>query len=303
MSAAPAIVMAQEAQTAGSLPADQMLRDMLKPSTGATDQAATQPAAAGMLLPQGTLTGQPQLLREGSDVVSRSGHLHKRADSAYQEFVFDNTSGQQLEPMLVLPNRQLMSLENAVSATKRDVRFTVSGTVTEYKKDNYILLDSGPDDSIRRMLPINAPGSTTRPASADQLLTSMLAGEGSIQPRTGKPSPPAQDNTSGSGAVAPNAPPMSVLREQSEIIDRTARLTRSADGRDAELSFESDGSAMRDPPIVILPNLKLAAMEGAAAVSTRDTRFRVTGTVTEYRGRNYIMLEKVVVIPQTMQQL
>jgi hypothetical protein len=54
---------------------------------------------------------------------------------------------------------------------------------------------------------------------------------------------------------------------------------------------------------VILPNLKLAAMEGAAAVSTRDTRFRVTGTVTEYRGRNYIMLEKVVVIPQTMQQL
>ena len=123
----------------------------------------------------------------------------------------------------------------------------------------------------------------------------------------GRPSPnrtPTRtaDLSTGPGAVAPAAPLMNVLRERSEIIDRTARLTRSADGRQLELTFEADGTAMQDPPLIILPNLKLSAMENAAAVNNREPKFRVTGMVTEYRGRNCILLEKVVVLPEINQQ-
>ena len=54
--------------------------------------------------------------------------------------------------------------------------------------------------------------------------------------------------------------------------------------------------------MLILPNLKLMSMESAVTSADRDLRFRVTGMVTEYRGRNYVLLEKVVVVPDAMQQ-
>jgi hypothetical protein len=44
------------------------------------------------------------------------------------------------------------------------------------------------------------------------------------------------------------------------------------------------------------------AMENATKAQSRDLRFRVTGMVTEYGGRNYILLEKVVVVPDAVQQ-
>jgi hypothetical protein len=39
-------------------------------------------------------------------------------------------------------------------------------------------------------------------------------------------------------------------------------------------------------------------MEDAVKSTNRDLRFRVTGMLTEYRGRNYLLLEKVLVPPE-----
>ena len=67
-----------------------------------------------------------------------------------------------------------------------------------------------------------------------------------------------------------------------------------------EFTFESDGKTLQDPPLIILPNLKLMAMERASeALRDRDVRFRVTGMLTEYKGRNYVLLDKVVVVPES----
>jgi hypothetical protein len=93
---------------------------------------------------------------------------------------------------------------------------------------------------------------------------------------------------------------VNVLRERSQVFDRVARLTHSADGLQEEITLESDGTALQDPPLILLPNLKLVALEGAAG--DRDARFRVTGMVTEYRGRNYILLQKVVVMSDSDRQ-
>lgn len=113
---------------------------------------------------------------------------------------------------------------------------------------------------------------------------------------------PMTDATSGKATVAPGAATLNVMREGTFIINRVGRLTRSADGQQAEFAFDADGKAMRDPPVVILPNLKLMQMENAAAGSSRDLRFRVSGMVTEYKGRNYALLDKVVVVPEVDQQ-
>jgi hypothetical protein len=67
------------------------------------------------------------------------------------------------------------------------------------------------------------------------------------------------------------------------------------DGQAWEFAFDADGQAMQDPPMRVLPNLKLMVMEEAIERAGSDVRFRVSGTLTEYRGRNYLLLEKVIV--------
>jgi hypothetical protein len=151
----------------------------------------------------------------------------------------------------------------------------------------------------------------TRPSSAllpaDQMLNQMLKPSAVGSPAGAQPllpvqNPPVVDATSGPGAVAPGAQPITVLREGTFLVDRTGRLTRAGEGQQWEFTFEADGRAMQDPPVVILPNLKLMAMEQAAKSANRDLRFRITGMVTEYNGRNYVLLEKVVVVPEVTQQ-
>ena len=159
----------------------------------------------------------------------------------------------------------------------------------------------------------NAAPPATRPArelSADEMLNQMLkppaasGGGGGSRPLPPLPETAAggPDKTSGRGAVAPDAPVVNVLREGTFLVDRVGRLERSADGSQAEFVFDSDGTALQDPPVVIVPNLKLMQMEDAVANSMRDPRFRVSGMVTEYRGRNYVLLEKVVVVPEVLER-
>jgi hypothetical protein len=157
--------------------------------------------------------------------------------------------------------------------------------------------------------PAAGGGPTTRPAPrganappADQLLNSMLKPPQDsgrvLQPL---PDPPKVDAGTGK-VVAPIAPQPTVMREGSYVVDRVGRLTKTADGQQWEVTFEADGRALQDPPMLILPNLKLAAMEQAVSSNSRDLRFRITGMVTEYKGKNYILLEKVLAIPDQAQQ-
>jgi hypothetical protein len=150
----------------------------------------------------------------------------------------------------------------------------------------------------------DAPAS--RPASnpsPDDVLGNMLkprrtTGERELVPTEA----PAVDKKTGPGSVAPKAPTLTVLREGTPIINRVGRLSLGADGAPSEFVFESDGQALRDPPLVLVPNLKLMIMEDVARGNTREPRFRVSGVVTEYRGRNYLLLEKVYVINPANQQ-
>jgi hypothetical protein len=151
--------------------------------------------------------------------------------------------------------------------------------------------------------PLTAGAPTTQPLAPDQLIHNLLgSGAGAEQSLPGRVGPRPADATSGAAAVAPAAPSVTVLREGTYLIDRTGRLTHSADGQQAEFTFDADAKALRDPPVIILPNLKLMQMESAVTGSNRDLRFRITGMVTEYKGRNYILLEKVVVVPDITQQ-
>jgi hypothetical protein len=44
------------------------------------------------------------------------------------------------------------------------------------------------------------------------------------------------------------------------------------------------------------------AIENELTRTSRDLKFKISGVVTEYRGRNYILLDKVVIVPESSQQ-
>jgi len=95
-------------------------------------------------------------------------------------------------------------------------------------------------------------------------------------------------------AVSPSRQEHPLLPDGSTIADRVGRLTRRADGW--YFTFESEGKVLREPPMQILPNRDLQTMEVVSANGTRPVKFRVSGEVTEYRGANYLLLRKVLII-------
>jgi hypothetical protein len=158
---------------------------------------------------------------------------------------------------------------------------------------------SGEQTAAAAMTPTSRPASTTMPA--DQLLQQMLrpAGTPAARPLTPVENLPTFNQTA--GRVMPPAPPSpTLIREGDYIRDRVGRLNRTVDGQ-FEFVFDSDGQALQDPPVLILPNLKLMQMESAVTSGNRDLKFRITGQVTEYKGHNYILIDKAVVPPDPTQ--
>jgi hypothetical protein len=147
--------------------------------------------------------------------------------------------------------------------------------------------------------PAGAPGGpATRPATTDpeRMLKQLLTGN--------RPSGALNPVDYGPEKTNPNEPKVGaskhehggLIREGTILPDRVGRLTKTADGQWYELTLEADGVALQDPPLLLLPNLKLMTMERQLRDNSRDLRFRVTGTITEYNGRNYILLDKLVMV-------
>jgi hypothetical protein len=154
---------------------------------------------------------------------------------------------------------------------------------------------------------VTTPPSTTRPTnrSAEETLRQMLQPQGeAARPLQPIPdAPPAVDATSGDGAVAPGGTPTKVTREGTLLLDRVGRLTRGDDGKTFEFTIDSDGRRMTDAPMILLPNRRLQQLEDRVQSSYRDLKIRASGEVMEYRGRNYLLLQRWSVVPEVVQPL
>lgn len=139
----------------------------------------------------------------------------------------------------------------------------------------------------------------TQPASSDpdRMLKQLLTpARPTVRPLEPVPDAQAFDRMSGV-AVGAKPEPRPLIREGEIIAQRVGRLTRATEGQ-PEFSFEADAQTLQDPPMIILPNLQLMRMESAIKNLGRDLRFRISGMVTEYNGRNYILIETVSVLSE-----
>jgi hypothetical protein len=143
---------------------------------------------------------------------------------------------------------------------------------------------------------------TTQPAEvvpmqSDSEMARMLHTSTTAQPLLPEPAPPPVDATSGMAAVKPKAPVILLRPEGYYVIGRMARLGGIQDGF-RDLVFDSDGHAMHDPPMRILPNQTLSGMEDVTKGSSDPMAFRISGLITQYKDRNYILIDKAVQEPR-----
>ena len=92
--------------------------------------------------------------------------------------------------------------------------------------------------------------------------------------------------------VDPKAKTPLLVREGDVVINRLGRLHRDSKGS-ALFVYEADGTALSEPPLILLPSRKLELME--QLVKQRpDAKFIVTGEITVYHGHGYLLLRKVM---------
>jgi len=154
--------------------------------------------------------------------------------------------------------------------------------------------------------PAVAPATRPSQRSADELLRQMLqpAGQGAQPLKPIADVGPQTDATSGAAAVAPAAPTQRLEQEGTVLLDRIGRISRGKASKWLEFRFESDGRVMSDPPVLLLPNKQLMQLEDLLNYTQQDIVVRViSGEISEYRGRNYLMINRFAQVADVTQPL
>lgn len=140
-----------------------------------------------------------------------------------------------------------------------------------------------PADTQPASRPADSNPTLRKPGQA-QVLKNLLA-------RKDRPVP-VRPVPSGSGPVKPSVGPdgQPLLLEGTFVVERPGRLTRE-DGR-AIFVFRGDAEGTTTRSMPILESQLLETMEREAEAGYSE--FIVSGEVTRYKGRNYLLLTKVL---------
>jgi hypothetical protein len=147
--------------------------------------------------------------------------------------------------------------------------FRIFAEVTQYRGKNYLYIKPSGESTSPPPVPASAPA--TAPAVVE--------------------------------VVAPETPAISRLPERASIYNRTGRLIKDIKTGTEVFVLDSDGQAMMDPPMGVIPSKYLAVLEDATDYGSKSIKFRISGEVTQYRGKNFIYLKFVQQVPDLHQGL
>lgn len=140
--------------------------------------------------------------------------------------------------------------------------------------------------------PATAPAGSAE--DAQQVLDALL------QPQRGTARPiPTADREAGSRTqTTPTGRivTVSLKREGNLIVQRTVRLLKSETAEEWELHFEAENEDLQEPPMIALENSNLARMQQQQHIAGREIRFVVSGLITQYKGRNYLLIERARIV-------
>lgn len=285
------------------------------PSASASAARSDQPTAEDLLralqrerplnevIPPGSAKGGPwpktkrKLLPEGSTIIDRSGVVVPDGDG--WRFRFDGSAGEPSYPLL--PNALLGVLIHAVDADGQRMPFEVSGEVTTFADENFLLLrgvsrtapshggppsrKSGAGVQEGRASSAQAPAARFDADAADVL--KVLSEK---QPtRTivdGAPKNVADPAARRGRKARP------LLPDGSPLVDRPGRVLREGTGW--VFVPETDRPDRAEPELRLLPNQMTESIGKSTAADTSDLVFVLSGEVTQFQGENYLLPRAVM---------
>lgn len=242
-------------------------------------------------------------LHTGSVLTNVPGKLILHIGSRYPDFEFIKPQKHWPHTIKLLPCLTLQAME---AIHEPHIGFAVSGMLTRYQQALYLLPDA--DVRLLRTRAKSAvaapPAPTTEPktpgkgpdANAEAVLKNLLSHHLSrpvqqlvtIQPMlTARPIP---DLPQPIGDVRVPA-----LREGSYIWNRPGRLLFNDPLHEWIFVFQSDGAGLTEPPLIMLPCHLLQRMQTRSAHQGTEIKFRVSGEITQFKGRNYLFTTYVEV--------
>jgi hypothetical protein len=232
------------------------------------------------------------LFPEGSAVVNRTGSLFH--DGLWWMFVFDDDPD--MPAMKLLPNSTLEPMVRTVEGTDAPLRFEVSGELTVFGEENYLLpkvamrstevasapKDSQHPDEAGRVEPAeSSPPSGGLEASPEDVLKRLQAER------------PSQEALSMALPVADAAPDdtpeaaRTLVPDGTPLVERVGRIIRRGDWW--TFVFESDHPDHPEPPMRVLPSNSLEQMVQAADFGINGLVFILSGQVTVFEKENYLL--------------
>ncbi len=226
-------------------------------------------------------------------LAGRQGRI--RQNGKWWEFVFAPAQeGGADKPVKVLPNSKLRQMVTYARAATEAVEFGITGLVTEYRGENYVLVGDvtilGRRSAVRPPTGSQESDSTSEPSILQQLERdativrplklssdeSESQGTSATEPR---PRPSAASRTSGD-----------LLKEGTRVSGRVGRLVRESDWW--VFVFESDSDTPADAPVRLLPNLSLGSMENLSVGGNQSPIFVISGELTVHAARNYMLIRR-----------
>lgn len=229
------------------------------------------------------------LMPEGLSLVGRTGQVSQ--EGQWWVFAFDDDAS--LPPMKLLPNANLELMMGALSAASAPTRFSVSGELTIFEGENYLLPRaallaaanlpaSGKPSSAKDAGDKAASSLRPRPdASAEEVLAAMQA-----QQPTEAVLPISNAVSDEKGLTQSTDHRESFIPDGSPMMNRVGRLVRQ--GSWWTFVADSDRPEQPDPPLRLLPNQRVELMVGEAKRSGGGV-FIVSGEVTLFDGENYLL--------------
>lgn len=296
-----AVAMAVAAEEPQDRPPAEVETIRLRP--GMREVPVTPPVAGERASP----TRRPPTWPEGSMVTDEPCLIlpPQRSESGWPLAVLLASRWEHVPPHRLLPSELRRVIERTI-ADNPAAAFRISGETTFYEGDAYLLPrkvllvqptvrsapPGGPVESARpeppgAARPETSPATrpTAQPPEPDRLIDRLL------EDRPGRPV--------GDG----RGEPLTAGTDMPRVVDRIVWVfpedESASQGEGFEwwvARFESDNT-LTDSPMRLLPCRHLRQIQRAVGPEgSHSVRFRVSGEVTRYRGRSYLLLRKVLTV-------
>jgi hypothetical protein len=218
------------------------------------------------------------LLREGTFMLQVNGSLQRGEQPGVWVFrIASDDPSKEMFELTLLPCTLLASLEQLVeSMPDEQIVFDLTGQVFVYRGRNYLMPTHAPRlvDYVAPSRPDDLDDPAAVPADSAEAILREL--DRTVGPLVHSPRRAAADAN-----VQPIAPGTMMLWRHGWMVREPAGAW--------SFVFGADATGLSDPPMILLPCRMLEDMERHALRSGPDKPLLVSGRVSRYRGRNYVL--------------